>query len=102
MNIFLIFLNPNFMVSQNYSKVDNNKNGVADALDIVNGANNEVVNKTTYESNYYSGGYPPESEGVCTDVIWRGFKAAGINLKDLIDEDIKSNTKLYPRVDWKA
>jgi len=96
--IFNIF-KPRFQVSENYSKVDNNKNGVADALDIVNGANKEVINKTKYISNYFSGGYPPETEGVCTDVIWRGFKAANINLKDLIDEDIKNNTKLYPRVE---
>jgi uncharacterized protein YijF (DUF1287 family) len=89
---------PKFVVPENFSKVDNNKNGVADALDIVNGAYNEVLNKTKYESNYYSGGFPPDSEGVCTDVIWRGFKAANINLKDLIDKDISSNTKLYSRV----
>jgi uncharacterized protein YijF (DUF1287 family) len=97
LNIF----KPKFPVSENFSKVDNNKNGVADVLDIVNGANNEVVNKTKYISTYYSGGYPPENEGVCTDVIWRGFKDANINLKQLIDEDIKNNTKLYTRVSGK-
>ncbi len=99
-SIFNVF-KPKFHVPENFSKVDNNKNGIADALDIVNGAHKEVLNKTKYISNYFSGGYPPETEGVCTDVIWRGFKAAGINLKDLIDEDIKNNTKLYPRVEGK-
>lgn len=94
-------LKPQFIVSENFSKVDNNKNGVADVLDIVNGANKEVLNKTKYISNYYNGGYPPDTEGVCTDVIWRGFKNANINLKDLIDEDIKSNIKLYPDVHGK-
>lgn len=93
----LNFFKPKFQVSENFSKVDKNKNGKADVLDIVNGANNEVLNKTKYISNYYSGGYPPENEGVCTDVIWRGFKSANINLKDLIDEDIKNNILLYPR-----
>ncbi|WAG67084.1 DUF1287 domain-containing protein [Clostridium estertheticum] len=98
--VFNIF-KPKFIVSENFSKVDNNKNGVADVLDIVNGADKEVLNKTKYISNYYSGGYPPDKEGVCTDVIWRGFKTANINLKDLIDQDIKSNIKLYPRVEGK-
>ena len=98
--VFNIFKSK-FIVSEIFSKIDNNKNGVADVLDIVNGANNEVVNKTKYISNYYNGGYPPEKEGVCTDVIWRGFKIAKINLKDLIDEDIKNNIKLYPRVEGK-
>ena len=97
----LSIFKPKFQVAENFSKVDNNKNGVADALDIVSGANREVLNKTKYMSNYYAGGFPPETEGVCTDVIWRGFKAANINLKELIDEDIKSNTKLYPRVEGK-
>jgi uncharacterized protein YijF (DUF1287 family) len=92
---------PKFEVAEKYSKIDTNKNGVADALDIVNGANIDVINETKYTSNYYAGGYPPENEGVCTDVIWRGFKAAGIDLKKLIDEDIKNNTKLYPRVEGK-
>ena len=41
-------LKPKFIVADNFSKVDNNKNGVADALDIVSGANNEVLNKTKY------------------------------------------------------
>ncbi|MBU3114464.1 DUF1287 domain-containing protein [Clostridium lacusfryxellense] len=99
--IFNIF-KPKFIVSENSSKVDNNKNGVADPLDIVNGAYSEVQNKTKYISNYHNGGYPPEKEGVCTDVIWRGFKTANINIKDLIDEDIKRNIRLYPRVDEKA
>jgi len=92
---------PQFNVSENFSKVDNNKNGVADPLDIVNGANNEVVNETKYVSTYYNGGFPPKSEGVCTDVIWRGFEFAGIDLKSLIDKDIKNNAKLYPRVEGK-
>ncbi|MGK0468098.1 DUF1287 domain-containing protein [Clostridium sp.] len=91
-------LKPKFNVPENFSKADNNNNGVADPLDIVNGAYNEVLNKTKYESNYYSGGFPPDNEGVCTDVIWRGFNAAGINLKNLIDKDIISNTELYSRV----
>ena len=98
--VFNIF-KPQFIVSENFTKVDNNKNGVADVLDIVNGASNEVLNKTKYISNYYNGGYPPDKEGVCTDVIWRGFKTASINLKDLIDKDIKNNIKLYPRVNGK-
>ncbi len=52
------------MVPESFSKIDKNKNGVADTLDVVNGAYNEVINKTKYESNYYSGGFPPDSEGV--------------------------------------
>lgn len=75
--------------------VDKNKNGVDDSIDIVNGARKEVENETHYESNYYVGGYPPEGEGVCTDLVWRAFKCAGINIKDQIDKDIRENPKDY-------
>ena len=81
-----------------YSEEDNNNNGVKDPIDIVNAAREEVENETVYVSNYYTGGYPPSSEGVCTDVIWRGFLQMGVNLKDLMDEDIAENTHSYPRV----
>jgi uncharacterized protein len=95
----LFFKNVN--VPNLYSTNDNNKNEIPDPIDIVNGARKEVTQKTKYVSNYYNGGYPPEGEGVCTDVIWRGFKEAGIPLKDLIDNDISKNVSLYKRVSGK-
>ncbi|WP_040213814.1 DUF1287 domain-containing protein [Clostridium polynesiense] len=85
-------------VPEEYSKADKNKNGIPDPLDMVQAARREVENETVYVSNYYVGGYPPDSEGVCTDVIWRAFAGMEINLKELMDEDIKKNIKLYPRV----
>ena len=86
-------------VKQDYSRADQNENHVADPLDIVNAARKEVENRTRYRSAYYEGGYPPDNEGVCTDVIWRGLAGAGINLKSLMDSDIEDHTVLYPRVD---
>ncbi|QFT89012.1 hypothetical protein FIU87_10175 [Bacillus sp. THAF10] len=80
------------------SEEDKNKNGIADPIDIVNAARKEVEQRTNYKSVYYAGGYPPDFEGVCTDVIWRGLMGAGINLKDLMDKDIAKHTKHYPRV----
>ncbi|WP_404462408.1 DUF1287 domain-containing protein [Sutcliffiella horikoshii] len=85
-------------IPTNLSDHDQNKNGTPDQLDIVLTARKEVEQRTPYKSVYYDGGYPPDSEGVCTDVVWRGLMGAGINLKDLMDQDIAENTKLYPRV----
>lgn len=79
--------------------VDRNGNGIKDQLDIVAAARKEVENRTTYRSAYYGGGYPPEDEGVCTDVIWRGLMGAGIVLKDLMDADIAANVAAYPRTE---
>lgn len=78
---------------------DEDGDGIKDLEDILLGARKDLANKPTYRSVYYAGGYPPDNEGVCTDVIWRAFKNAGYNLKDLVDEDIKNNTSLYPRVE---
>lgn len=80
------------------SKNDMDNDGIDDYTDILLGARKEAENKPKYKSAYYSGGYPPDSEGVCTDVIWRAFKNAGYNLKDMVDEDIKNNVEKYPRV----
>ncbi|MCM3616123.1 DUF1287 domain-containing protein [Sutcliffiella horikoshii] len=84
-----------------FSEIDQNNNGIPDHLDIVYTSRKEVEQRTPYKSVYYDGGYPPDTEGVCTDVIWRGLMGAGINLKDLMDEDISENTELYPRVGGK-
>jgi len=80
------------------SKVDKNSNGTADPIDIVNSARKEAQQKTIYKDEYYTGGYPPEGEGVCTDVIWRGFKGINVSIKDLIDKDIKQNMAEYKGV----
>lgn len=78
---------------------DYNQNGIDDYTDILLGARQDAQNKPKYKSAYYIGGYPPDDEGVCTDVIWRAFKNAGYSLKDLVDEDIKNNVAAYPRVE---
>lgn len=83
------------------SKNDCNNNGIDDYTDILLGARKDALNKPKYRSAYYEGGYPPENEGVCTDVVWRAFKNAGYSLKDIVDEDIKNNLSMYPRVDGK-
>ena len=83
------------------SNKDKNQNGIDDYTDILLGAKKEAENKPIYKSAYYSGGYPPDSEGVCTDVIWRSLKNAGYLLKDMVDEDIKNNVSKYPRINGK-
>jgi uncharacterized protein YijF (DUF1287 family) len=74
---------------------DKNNNGISDMDDILQGARKEIEKKTKYKSTYYDGGYPIDSEGVCTDVIWRALKNSGIDLKSSMDKDIKQNLKDY-------
>ena len=81
------------------SKTDYDNDGIDDYTDIMQGARKDAENMPTYKSAYYNGGYPPESEGVCTDLIWRAFKNAGYTLKDLVDEDIKNNLDRYTKIE---
>ena len=82
-----------FNVETIKSDIDCNQNGIDDYTDIVIGSRINLDVK--YKSAYYNGGYPPNNEGVCTDVIWRAFANAGYILKDLVDVDIKLNKDDY-------
>lgn len=77
---------------------DKNGNGLSDTDDFINGGRAEAERVPIYRSNYYQGGYPPDSEGVCTDVIWRAFRDAGYELKSMVDKDIRGNPGAYSRV----
>ena len=70
---------------------DYNDNGIDDYTDILNGAKKDAKNKPRYRSAYYNGGYPPEDEGVCTDLVWRAFREAGYSLKDMVNNDINNH-----------
>ncbi len=81
------------------SGIDANMNGIDDSLDIVTGARAQVRAETAYKSAYYQGGYPPEAEGVCTDLVWRALWSAGYDLKTSVDRDIAAAVEDYPRVE---
>ena len=83
------------------SDIDKDGDGIDDYTDILLGAKAEAERKPEYRSAYYGGGYPPETEGVCTDVIWRALKDAGYLLKEMVDEDIAQNVESYSRVNGK-
>lgn len=92
---FFYLLKPGIEVEKIIINSDKDKDGICDPDDILEGARKEIQNHTTYKSAYYPGGYPPENEGVCTDVIWRALKNAGYDLKSMMDKDIKLNLKDY-------
>lgn len=93
-----VYYAADFNIETLKSKKDFDNDGIDDYTDILQGAKIEAKNKPVYRSAYYAGGYPPENEGVCTDVIWRALKNAGYSLKDMVDEDIENNIEKYPRV----
>jgi uncharacterized protein YijF (DUF1287 family) len=80
------------------SSKDYDNDGIDDYTDILEGAKKEASAHPKYKSTYYTGGYPPDNEGVCTDVIWRSLKNAGYNLKNLVDNHIENNLGLYANI----
>lgn len=54
-----------------------------------------------YDPTYFVIGYPggdvPAEVGVCTDEVIRSYRALGVDLQQLVHEDMKSSFGLYPR-----
>ena len=54
----------------------------------------------TYDPVYVSIPYPngdvPDNKGVCTDVVVRAYRKAGIDLQKEVHEDMKKHFHLYP------
>ena len=78
------------------SPLDADGDKIDDWHDIMLGARTYIETDPSYKSRYYEGGYPDDGYGVCTDVIWKGFAAAGYDLKSLVDSHIAENPELYP------
>ncbi len=103
--VLKIFIKPKTYLASDFgievvtSSIDYDNDGIDDYNDIMLGARMDAINKPKYKSVYYAGGYPPDDEGVCSDVIWRAFKNAGYDLKEMIDLDIKNNPDDYPGLD---
>ena len=59
-------------------------------------------NTITYDPAYYQISYPagdiPEGKGVCTDVVIRSYRALGIDLQQLVHEDMVKNFRIYPQL----
>ncbi|MHB8065974.1 MAG: DUF1287 domain-containing protein [Ruminiclostridium sp.] len=91
------FLKGEVIIDKVVCEGDLDNDGISDMDDIIQGARLEIFNHTKYQSNYYEGGYPPQSEGVCTDVIWRALKNAGYDLKANMDKDILKNITDYSK-----
>lgn len=72
------------------------------ARKIVNAARTQVGD--AYDASYrvisFPGGDVPKGSGACTDVVVRAFRGAGIDLQELIHDDMKANFGVYPKL-WR-
>ena len=73
---------------------------VADRL--VDAAIAQTRSTVAYDGSYrriaYPGGDVPESIGVCTDVVVRAYRRAGIDLQVKVHEDMQRAFKSYPQL----
>jgi uncharacterized protein YijF (DUF1287 family) len=67
---------------------------------VIDGATEQVGKTTSYDPSYQKIDYPngdvPIETGVCSDVIVRAFRKAGIDLQKDVHEDMKQNFAAYP------
>jgi uncharacterized protein YijF (DUF1287 family) len=56
-----------------------------------------VIYDGSYQRIAYPGGDVPADRGVCTDVIIRAYRAIGIDLQQLVHEDMRSDFAVYPK-----
>lgn len=82
---------------------DRDRDGIPDALDILIGAKKTVINADAYTTEAqgyiklaYPGGDVDRTIGVCTDVVIRSVRNAGLDLQKALHEDIKKRPRAFP------
>ncbi|SEI11724.1 hypothetical protein SAMN05660691_03852 [Rheinheimera pacifica] len=67
---------------------------------LVEAALKRTEQQVRYDGRYMRIAYPngdvPADIGVCTDVVIRSYRALGIDLQQLVHEDMRDNFALYP------
>ena len=81
---------------------DSDGDGIPDAVDILLGAKKAALLASKYVETSpklaYPGGDVPTTEGVCTDVVVRALRNAGIDLQKEIFEDAGRAPAAYPAI----
>lgn len=68
--------------------------------DLVEAAHERLESNVKYDGSYFGLKYPngdvPKNIGVCTDVIIRSYRKVGLDLQQLVHEDMKKSFSKYP------
>lgn len=71
------------------------------AQEVVEAARAQTKERVVYDGRYvrlaYPGGDVPAGTGVCTDVVIRAYRKAGVDLQVEVHEDMKRDFSAYPR-----
>ncbi len=78
---------------------DADGDGIHDSVDVARGARKTAINGARYQEGYerlaYPGGDVSREIGVCTDVVVRAMRNAGLDLQALLYEDMKRRPGAY-------
>jgi uncharacterized protein YijF (DUF1287 family) len=89
-------------LSEGEAGPDTDRDGIPDALDVLIGAKKTVLNADAYTEGYVAIKYPmgdvPRTTGVCTDVIVRAVRNAGVDIQKALHDDIARARASYPMV----
>ncbi len=81
---------------------DLDSDGIPDPLDVLLGARKTALNGASYGAGYlkleFPGGDVPRDKGVCTDVIVRAVRNAGLDIQKELYDDIRRSPKSYRMV----
>jgi len=87
---------------ESFGEHDHDKDLIPDSLDIMVGARKAELNSAPYRGGYekleYPGGDVARDRGVCTDVVVRAVRNAGVDLQRELHEDIKRSPRSFPMV----
>lgn len=89
-------------LTEGAARPDADGDGIPDPLDVLIGAKKTALNADDYTEGYVTMKYPmgdvPRTIGVCTDVIVRAVRNAGVDLQKAVHVDIGRARARYPMV----
>jgi hypothetical protein len=81
---------------------DDDADGIPDPLDLLLGGYKNVANAAPYIGGYqildYPNGDVPRDQGVCSDVIVRAARNAGLDLQSALQREIRAAPRAFPMV----
>ena len=95
-----IIKTPDSIVSLGMEIIEDPAREYTFAEKLVQAALERTTHDVFYDGSYLKIAYPmgdvPDSIGVCTDVVIRSYRKLGLDLQQLVHEDLRKNFKLYP------
>ncbi len=101
---FLFLTVISFSRCQENRAIESEKSSQIDSLGnpLAHAAFELTKEEVTYDPAYFRMDYPngdvPANKGVCTDVVIRAYRKIGIDLQQLVHEDMKRHFSSYPSI----